>query len=90
MAEQSKNYTHITTDGTYVISNNQCTLETVKVNFADAGGTIKVTESVLAQIIANKIDNSKVYKHDFDLTNLNGLIVTVSGSTAPDITVIWQ
>lgn len=89
MALQSNNYTHITANGTYVITEKFCGLETVKVNFADAG-TIKVTEGDASKVIAAKMDNSKVYKHDFDLANLTGLIVTVVGASAPDITVIWQ
>jgi hypothetical protein len=90
MALESNNYTHLTANGVYPIASNQCGLETVKNNFADAGGTIKVTEGDSTQIIANKMDLTKVYKHDFDLANLNGLIVTISGGTAPDVTVVWQ
>lgn len=87
---QTNNYTHITSDGTYIISTQECSLETVKVNFADSAGTIKVTEGDSTKIIANKLDNTKVYKHDFDLHPLTGLIVTVASSSAPDITVIWR
>ncbi len=87
---QSNNYQHITANGTYVLAADQCNLEMIKVNFADAGGTITITEGVQSQVIADKIDNTKVYKHDYDITNLNGLRVIVANATAPDITVVWQ
>lgn len=91
MALESNDYLHITANGVYVVKTHSPTvLETIKVNFADAGGTIKVTESDPTKIIANKIPLSVLYKHGFDLVNLKGLIVTVAGGTAPDITVIFQ
>lgn len=91
MGMPSNNYLHITANGAYTVKADFPTvLETVKVNFADSAGTIKITESDSTKIIANKIDNTKVYKHEFDLTNLKGLIVTVASGSAPDITVIYQ
>lgn len=90
MSMASNNYFHITANGVYPICSNTCSLECVKVNFVDSAGTIKITEGNATQIIANKIDNTKVYKHDFGITNLNGLIVTVASGSAPDITVIYQ
>jgi hypothetical protein len=87
---QSNNYKHITADGTYDITNYTCTLERIKVNFADSAGTIKVTETNINTIIANKIDLTKVVDHEFNLSNLNGLKIVVASSSAPDITVIWR
>lgn len=90
MSLQSNNYLHITGNGTYVIKTTLCGLETVKVNAADAG-TILITEGNPLHIVADDISNGAAYKHDFDLANLVGCIVTVAGSsTNCDITVIYQ
>ena len=90
MALQSNNYTHITANGKVVITPQFCGLETVKINLAGANNNIiTVTEGNPTKVIA-VIDGTVAHKHDFDLANLDGIIVTVSGGTPGDITVIWQ
>jgi len=85
---QSNNYKHLTVAGTYPLAANSCSLEAVLVNTAAGSSTITVTEGTSAQVIA-VIDSTAVHKHDFDLTNLDGLRVVIAGGN-PDVTVIFQ
>lgn len=89
----SANYKHITQNGTYVIvpgsGGNNVSFNSLFVNQAGTGGNLITVAEANGNVIGVR-DGTTIHKFDPCISNLDGLVVTVSTGSAGDITVFWD
>lgn len=85
------NYTHLTSNSSFINSSNPSLLHTVVIGNAGSSETITIYDnSVCSGNVISVITPVAGSTYTFDVSTQNGLCVTTAGTTAGDTTVTWR